>query len=282
MSNRNNVPAPALSKLLELSAAAEHLSERVINLETGIATARQRLTGGFSKDAEYVDTRHALEKMVDDLPVLKRKCRAAELLCERCTAFLDELPEGTTLEPVEVKTDDHDLESVRAKIKTVEDELAQLHGLPTASSDIRQKVEDYVRSLARPTITGIGKNEKMRVLWPGAGFEMSGPREYKAEVLPLIAMLFPDVMKDALLREVERMTNTVVPIRERASRITTLEAELFELAYIEEALVTAALRMAKTRKDRPTPCLKQCCRSESLRRRRVRARPEPCALLPWC
>jgi hypothetical protein len=44
-----------------------------------------------------------------------------------------------------------------------------------------------------------------------------------------------------LMREVERMTSGATPVGQRAARIAALEAELAELAYIEEVLVAAAI-----------------------------------------
>jgi hypothetical protein len=77
--------------------------------------------------------------------------------------------------------------------------------------------------------------------WPGAGFDTRGPREDRADVLPLAALLHGDAMVAALMHEVERMSNTPVPQAERKMRIAKLEAELGKLAFIEEALVAAAI-----------------------------------------
>ena len=52
-------------------------------------------------------------------------------------------------------------------------------------------------------------------------------------------------MVAALMREVERMADEPLPRAERKKRIAALEAELAELAYVEEALVVAAIAKAK-------------------------------------
>jgi hypothetical protein len=98
-----------------------------------------------------------------------------------------------------------------------------------------------VESMARPQIIGIGKGERLKVIWPGAGWDTRGPREDRAEVLPMMALLFPDAMVDALVREVERMASDPVPPSERKTRIAALEHEIEQLAYVEEVLVAAAL-----------------------------------------
>jgi hypothetical protein len=156
-----------------------------------------------------------------------------------CQVFLGQLPAGTALEPVEVNVEGHDLEEVRAQIKTAEAELAALRALPTPSADIERRLRDYVHSMARPQISGIGKGEKLRVFWPGCGWDSSGPRDDRADILPMMALLHGDAMVAALMREIER--NDPVPIKERATRIAALTDEIEQLAYVEEALVAAAI-----------------------------------------
>jgi hypothetical protein len=227
MKNRSNAPSHALEKIIQLSSEAEHLSGKVVRTEEGIANARLRLTGGFTKDSDYDDTRSALDQLVADLPILKKKLRIAESTYENCKSFLDDLPKGAVLEPVEVNADG-DLSEVRAKIEALEAELARLQSMPTPSADIEQRIKNYVHGLAKPQISGIGKGEQLKVVWPGSGWDEGGPRTNKAEVLPMMAMLFPNEMTAALLAEV-------------TARIAELESELAELAYAEEALITAAL-----------------------------------------
>jgi hypothetical protein len=101
--------------------------------------------------------------------------------------------------------------------------------------------ETYVHGCARPQITGTGKGERLKVIWNTARFDSSGPLEHIAEPLALMALLFPDVMRDALLREIEQQTSNVIPIKDRSARIAALETKLIELAYVEEALVDAAI-----------------------------------------
>jgi hypothetical protein len=185
--------------------------------------------------------RESLKQMVNDLPALKHRCDAAESTYSACQAFIDRLPKDAVLETVEVKTDGHDLASVRTLRKAKEEERKALCALPTSSADIEQRIRADVEGLARPTISGIGKGEKLRITWPGCGWDSSGPRTDRAEVLPLMALLFPAEMTAALMREVERMTSGATPVGQRAARIAALEAELAELAYIEEVLVAAAL-----------------------------------------
>jgi hypothetical protein len=237
---KDNIPASALDKLLRLSDAAEVLSEKVIAMEQGIASARQRLSGGM-KQTEFDDLRAGLDQMTKELPALKKRCNNAQAIYQKCRELVDTLPKGTVLEPVAIQVDGHDLSSVRTRLGAAQSELAALRAVPTASADIEQRIRAYVQSMARPTISGIAKGEKLKVIWPGAGFGPSGPREDRADILSLMALLHGDKMVEALMTEIERTTSNVVPIKERASRIAALEAELAELAYVEEVLITAAI-----------------------------------------
>src|SRR5262249_29732573 len=154
-----------------------------------------------------------------------------------CQVFLDQLPGDATLEPVTIHVDGHGLEEVRAKLEAAQAELNRLHAAPTPSADIEQRIRDYVQSVAQPTITGVGKGEKLKVTWPGAGWDIKGPIEHRAEVLPLMALLFPDEMIAALMAKVECMANDPLPQAARQKRIAALEHEIEQLAYVEEALV---------------------------------------------
>lgn len=237
---RNKLPNGVLSRLVELDEQVEDLTRKLANTEQGIADARGRLTGSFRKQAEYDDLSASLkELLVADKPMLEKKLHTAQSVLSNCKSWLERLPEGTTLEPVEVKADGHDLEEVRAKLEAAQAERAALRAVPTPSEDIEQRMRHYVYSMARPQITGICKGERLKIVWPGADFDTRGPREDSAKVLPMMALLFPDAMTAALIGEVERMANDPLPQAERKKRIVALEHEIEQLAYVEEALVVA-------------------------------------------
>jgi hypothetical protein len=183
----------------------------------------------------------SLKELVADKPTLEKKLHTAQSVLSNCKVWLERLPEGTTLEPVEVKADGHDLEEVRAKLEAIHAELAALRAVPTPSKDIEQRIRHYVHSMARPQITGICKGERLKIVWPGADFDTRGPREDSAKVLPMMGLLFPDAMTAALISEVERMANDPLPQAERKKRIAALEHEIEQLAYVEEALVSVAI-----------------------------------------
>jgi hypothetical protein len=239
--NRSKLPNGVLSRLVELDEQVEGLTRKLANTEQGIADARRRLSGGFRSEAEYDDLRAALKKMVDEQPALERRLHAAQLIRSRCKSWLDGLPPNTILEQVATDASGLDLEEVRAKLEAIHAELAALRAVPTPSEDIEQRIRHYVYSMARPQITGIGRGERLKVVWPGAGWDIKGPIGHRAEVLPMMALLFPDVMTAALMRDVERMANDPLPQAERKKRIAELESEIEQLAYVEEALVADAI-----------------------------------------
>jgi hypothetical protein len=225
------LPAPVLAKRLALEAAVEDLTQRVAKTQGGIEHARRRLTGGFQKDQEYRDLRETLDRMVADEPVLKMKLHAAQRTLSNAKSWLDSLPAGTVLEPVDVKVDGHTLEGTRAKIKALEAELAAARAAPSA--DIEARLRAYVAGLAKPIITGVGKKEQLKIIFGGAGFGPSGPHTDRAEALGLFAFLFPDAMVAALMNEIEQTSSNVCP--------DVLIEQIEQLAFLEEAQVAAAI-----------------------------------------
>jgi hypothetical protein len=148
-------------------------------------------------------------------------------LASNCKAWLDELPDGTVLEPVKVKPNGCALGNVRERIKDAENELALLRAVPTPAPDIRKRVEDYVQSLAQPEVSGIGAGQDLVVKWPSS-------------VIAVFAMLFPERVQEVILAEVDAMANDPLPIKQRRARIAELKREIDELAYVEEALVVTS------------------------------------------
>ena len=106
--------------------------------------------------------------------------------------------------------------------------------VPIASPDIKRRVEQYVNSLGRPRVAGIGKDETLRVTWPGDG-----------QVLPMMLAFFQrDAMVDALMREIENVADDPMPLAERKKRIAELEVEI-------EALQRQAFALGASTADLP-------------------------------
>jgi hypothetical protein len=103
-----------------------------------------------------------------------------------------------------------------------------------------------VRELAQPPIIrGIGGGQ-LDVKWPlrsfaldrrsTEGFEAGG-----AVSVATIAWLFPELLRDRLLAQIEAETSVPLPLAERPARIAELEAQIGQLQRIEAALIEQAI-----------------------------------------
>jgi hypothetical protein len=228
---RSRIPEPILDRLDALEPVVEDLTQRLARTADAISTARARLDGSFESEEDYDDTLATLRQLIADQPVQQKKLAAARRDQQVCKEWLAGLANDVNLELVELELvelapDDRGLEVLLARLKAAEDELAALRAVPEPSADIEQRINAYVQDMARPEITGVGGGERLRVIWPGAGWDSAGPREHRAAVLPLIAMLHPEAMVAALMREVERNANALGSPAERRARSAQLEAEI--------------------------------------------------------
>jgi hypothetical protein len=212
--NQGNIPKTVRDTLLKFDQTVEHLTEQATRTKEAIDLARERLTGGFERDQQYRDVRATLDKLVKDLPAIEDKRDAAERMLERCQAWLDELPDDVTLEPVKVKLDGGDLASVKERIRNATDELETLSKVPTPSADIEQRVRKYVAGLGRPKVSGVGDGDQLQVSWP------------RDDATSLFAILEPEKMTKVILAEVERAANDPLPLDGRRKRIVQLKAEI--------------------------------------------------------
>jgi septal ring factor EnvC (AmiA/AmiB activator) len=210
---RRDIPEAVLDKLAKFEQQAEYLARKVTQTQEAIAAARERLTGGFAKDSEYHDMWATLQQLVKDLPVMERNLSTAKYKLSSCKSWLDGLPDDVVLEPVKVNASRRDLAEVRQRIKDAEDELKALRAVPVPCADIKVRIEHYVSSLARPTVSGIAKGETLRVSWPN-------------DATSVLALLLGDRMVEVLSQEVERMANDPMPLAERSKRIGELTAEV--------------------------------------------------------
>jgi hypothetical protein len=142
------------------------------------------------------------------------KLDSAQYTLKNCRAFLDALPDDAVLTPVaSVKPNGLDLDTVWRRIEDAEDEVKRLRAVPVPSSDIEARVREYVAALARPQVSGIGTGQRLQVRWPD-------------DVIAVLALLLPDQMTNALLGEVERVSNLPMPLPQRKRRIAELQAEI--------------------------------------------------------
>jgi hypothetical protein len=258
--NRHRIPDHALQRLCEHEQRVEHLVQQLARTRDAIAAARQRLDGGFERDQEYSDMRASLDELVADRPLIERNLHAAQHALSACKSWLDGLPDDAALEEVRVEVNGFDLAALQQRIADAEAELKILKAVPTPSADIKERMARYVAEMARPTISGVGDGERLRVIWPGSGFDSSGPRENRADNLSMTALVHREAMVDALMREVERMANDPLPPAARQKRIAELQAEIDTLQRQALALgagtsglppaVVLGVRVAETKATR--------------------------------
>lgn len=213
----NLIPNGVQAKLDQLEREFARWTQQVNKVQDAIANARDRLTGGFEGDSEYNDLRATLDRLVEkDLPNAEAKLDDAQYTLADCRAYLDDLPDDVTLEPVKgVKPNGADLHTVRRRIADAEEEIARLSAIPVPASDIRERIQGYVDALARPKLTGMGAGQQLRVDWPH-------------DVIAALALLLPEQMTSALMQEVDRQCNTP-PVAERKRRIAELKVKIDEL-----------------------------------------------------
>jgi hypothetical protein len=160
------------------------------------------------------------------------KLDSAQYTLKNCRAFLDALPDDAVLTPVaSVKPNGIDLDTVWRRIEDAEDEVKRLRAVPVPSSDIEERIREYVAALARPQVSGIGTGQRLQVRWPD-------------DPIAVLALLLPDEMVDALMQEIERQANLPMPLLERKKRIAQLVAEI-------DALQRQALALGADAADFP-------------------------------
>jgi hypothetical protein len=213
MKSYRDIPKAVRDKLARQRQAVEVLTEKLARMREAIAGARERLTGGFQRDSEYNDLMSTLRQLVADEPVLESKLYGAEHVLESCEEFISSLPSDVSLEVVKpAPSNGLDAAQLRARIKHAEDEIDTLAKVPTPARDIQQKIESYVKQLARPKLSGIADGESLRVSWP--------------DELAVLALLHPDKMVEVLRTEVARLNNEPMPPPQRRRRIAELEQEI--------------------------------------------------------
>jgi hypothetical protein len=239
--NYDGLPQHVLVKLLALDEAVATLKAEADAIERGIEDRRARLWGNVRRADDKPRALEAeLERLLADQKVVQQRLQAEQLVLSACKAWLDGLPAGTKLEPVAVTTHGHELAEIRKRIKAAIAELDALKRAPAPSSDIEQRVKDYVRGLA-PKVRGVGVGERLSIVWPGAQSSSGYYSEHSCDPLGMLAALFPDRMLALVMAEVERMANDPLPVAQRPPRVAALERELDELHRVEEALLVAAI-----------------------------------------
>jgi hypothetical protein len=208
---RNHFPNHVQAKLDTFERQVVVLTQQVAKTQAAINNARTRLSGGFERQSEYDDMRASLVKLVKDLPAIENKLDATRYTLTDAKAWLANLPDDTELVPVATVKDGYDLATVHSRINDAEDEIKRLRAVPVPSADIAERVREHVSALSRPTVSGIGTGQPLRVTWPD-------------DVIAVLALLLPEQMVAALLKEIERQSKAPMPLPQRKQRIAQLLA----------------------------------------------------------
>lgn len=212
---QKHIPDHVKAKLDKFERQVAHFTQQVSKVKDAITNARERLTGGFERDQDYNDMRALLDRLVDkDLPAAESKFEDAYFDLTQCRNFLAGLPDDAVLEKVTPPPSNGlDLHTVHRRIADAEDELQRLQAVPVLASDIERRIEQYVAAIARPKVNGIAAGQQLQVRWPN-------------DVIAVLALLLPNEMTAALMKEVERTANDPMPVAERRKRIAELKGEI--------------------------------------------------------
>jgi hypothetical protein len=235
-----NLPDFVMRRLLKLEEDARHAAARVPQL----AAERQQARTAWDQSPntqEYEIRQEALLRIQHEHGVAEMAARKAQETASAVRYWLKCLPDDTTLVEAEVpKPTALDVAQVKERISACQDELEALKSAPIPSSDLRERITDYVRALAsEPTVTGIGANEDLQITWNcPASHRVDGFTTHShASPLPmLVTLLGEEFVVEQCLRRVEQDIQTPLPPDQRPQRIAELERLLEELDYQLAAL----------------------------------------------
>jgi hypothetical protein len=183
-----------------------------------LARVRRVLNDEFAAPAALRVAKGERDQVLRQSEEAERHRRNAEHVLRRCREWLEGLGD-VMLEEVSVEAPpDASLSDVRDRIKDKEAEMSALRRAATPSADIRERIEAYVASIGKfgtPIVRGIGAGESLEVLWPQSheanrqdtvGFSQN---LFKADPLPVLAHLIPDVIVERLMAEIEHSASII-------------------------------------------------------------------------
>jgi hypothetical protein len=161
------------------------------------------------------------------------------------------LANGGALEPADITVPDQwSLAGTRSKISRCLAEIAKLTQRPQPPPDIEARVAAFVAELgkdARPKCFGLGRNERLTVVWPTPMNPLS-PQQ-------LIAAIAPQLLTQHLL-DVIAQESKALPTPAEQHRLGRVQGDLMELRYFEEILT---VREGGTRaSDAPVEAILGC------------------------
>jgi hypothetical protein len=159
---------------------------------------------------------------------------------ERCADWVETLPPGSVLEPVDVDGLDFfdDLDAVKRRIKAAQAAIDQIRASPVVGDDVGERIEAWVRSRAvAPRLSGLERGRQLDVqfLQPVNPFDHRWERgpAYgpQADALGLACWLWPGHVAARLAEAIAKLGEMPMPVSQRASAIAELESEIEDLRF---------------------------------------------------
>jgi hypothetical protein len=253
----SRVPISANKRLCNKNA--DTFAEQVESTQARIDRIRAQLNNNYERpdfDARALDKQ--LQAALAELPRLRAAEGSERRVLIEAKHWLGSLPADAILVPVRVATDGYDLADVRERIAAASGEISTLRAAPCPSADIRERVTKFVHELAQPPIIrGIGGVE-LDVRWPLRSFALDRRTTEGFEAggyasVATLAWLFPELLRDRLLAQIEAEASVPLPPAERPARIAKLEAEIAELQRIEQALLEEVIERGGSVTRSPAP-----------------------------
>jgi hypothetical protein len=219
-----------------------------------------------SKD-DYVALEAELPRLFEAQPKLRARADRAQSILSSCKYFLDQLPDGTALDIVEV-TPAADLPAVRAQIAKLGEERRSIINAPPSPQEMASEVRAWVVAVGeqgRPSM--LLRDNAFAPKWGGSA--NVDPSDRPRSVFGVLCWAVPDVVVACLQRELERTASalSLLTRAEREQRLQEIEVATLQLRYEEETLIAAAIaRGEDVTRDAAAP-------AEAVLQIRLRARP---------
>jgi hypothetical protein len=238
----STAPQPVLAKLLALDEHAAALSAAADQHDRKLADVKNRLNGRRvnSKD-DYAALEVELPKLIAAQPKLRNRATREQQVLSSCKYFLDQLPDGTALDVIEIQPS-ADLPAVRAQIVKLGEARKSIINTPPSPTEMASEVRRWVDELA-------AQGKPSRLLTDNAfgprwgGSAVADPSDRPRSVLAFMAWCDPDAMAARFQQELEARASalSLLSRTERGQKLAEIEATISQLRFEEEVLVTAAL-----------------------------------------
>ena len=245
---RNKIPREVLDRLLDVDDDARTFTEAADKAEREVERLRSIANNSNWSDVkEHKAARDQLEATgpggtrvpgpaIKNAEESARLAKNEQTILSACKIFIERLDDRIEFEDVSVSTDGHDLKTVHARLKEIDDLVREIETAPLPKG--RAWWADYVDGLAR---AGEFEFSAGRVFWPmdmnANKRNLSGFSEHDANPLLLECLLRPEETVEKLIAIDERICSRKFPPAERPARLAQLNEEKLSLRHLECALI---------------------------------------------